>query len=153
MTAEEIYKFDNSNFKKTGFHSETGQWFLDLIAEFETQFHNKFPDFYANHLFANNSTMNIINKAFNMDDDENCGMELIDGEVDIDTNLEIEKFSDTKTVYAIGSKIIENEDEPILLVTNDNISDGILLLKYISDDEDFDDEKVLAPVLKDLTTV
>jgi hypothetical protein len=152
MTAEEIYKFNNNNFKKTGFHSETGQWFLDLIAEFETKFHNKFPDFYANHLFANNSTMKIINKAFNMDDDENCGMELIDGEVDIDINLEIEKFSDTKTVYAIGSKITENEDEPILLVTNDNLQEGMLLLKYISDDEDMDKEEEFAPVLMDVIT-
>jgi hypothetical protein len=153
MTAQEIYKFKNNQFKKTGFHSVTGQWFLDLIAEFETEFHNKFPHCYANHLFANNSTMNIVNKAFNMNDDESCGMELIDGEVDIDTNLEIEKFSSTKTVYAIGSKITENEDEPIFLVTNDGISDGIVLLKYIPDDEDLDEDKVLEPVLKDVTTV
>lgn len=97
--------------------------------------------------------MNIVNKAFNMNDDESCGMELIDGEVDIDTNLEIEKFSSTKTVYAIGSKITENEDEPIFLVTNDGISDGIVLLKYIPDDEDLDEDKVLEPVLKDVTTV
>jgi hypothetical protein len=51
--------------------------------------------------------------------DFDFGMELIDGEIDIDTNLAIEEFSEEKTVYAIGSQFHDDEDNPLFLIKND----------------------------------
>jgi len=69
--------------------------------------------------------------------DYDFGMELIDGKIDIDTNLEIEKYSKYRTVYAIGSQLHDDEDEPIILIKNDSLGEDILVLKYTPDyDED-----------------
>jgi hypothetical protein len=73
-------------------------------------------------------------------------MELIDGEIDIDTNLAIEEFSEEKTVYAIGSQFHDDEDNPLFLIKNDAISEEILVLKYVPDEEDDKDEIVNLPV-------
>ena len=135
MFYQEYYKFNPKDFDHQGFHVETQQWFLYLIGEFEKDFHDKFSACYANHLFANYTTMKLIDKAMNFDEVGSSGMDLIDGEVDLDANMEMEKYSETKTVYAIGSRIAENEDEPVFLVINNKLSDGLLLLKYIDDDE------------------
>ena len=76
------------------------------------------------------------------------GMDLIDGEIDIDTNLEIEKFSKLKTVYAIGSMLQDKEDDPIFLVKNDSLGEEILVIKYTPDD-DGDNEIENIPVDSD----
>lgn len=73
-------------------------------------------------------------------------MELIDGEIDIETNFEIENYSNFKTVYAIGSRLKDNEDEPILLLKSEKLSPEILLLTYIDDD---DEEPDLEPIPED----
>lgn len=64
------------------------------------------------------------------------GMDAIDGKVDVDANMDMEEHSNRKTIYAIGSEIKENEDESIYLAADDALSEGIVLLKYISDDSD-----------------
>ena len=61
-------------------------------------------------------------------------MELINGKIDIDANLAIEKSSDVQTVYAIGSKFHDQEDNPLFLIKNEKLSENILALKYIRDD-------------------
>jgi exonuclease V gamma subunit len=85
------------------------------------------------------------------DDDENVdfGMDLIDGEIDIDTNLAIEKYSNVQTVYAIGSQFHEDEDNPLFLIKNDKLAENVLVLKYVSDDEN-DNETENIPVLDKL---
>lgn len=149
MLYQEYYKFKNKDFDHKGFHIKTQQWFMDLIGEFEHDFHNKFPKCYANHLFANHTTMAFINLAMDLADNESSGMDLIDGEVDLDANLAMEEFSDETTVYAIGSRLAKNEDEPIFLVINDKLSDGLILLKYLdNDDDDEMEEPVDEPILK-----
>ena len=77
------------------------------------------------------------------DEDSNYdfGMELIEGEIDIDTNLAIEAFSEDKTVYAIGSQFHDDEDNPLLLIKNENLSEEILVLKYVADDEDLEESE------------
>ena len=153
MQTEEYYKFQPKDFNQHGFHVETQQWFMDLIKEFEEEFHKKFPHCFANYLFANNATMMRINQAMDLDSDESSGMDLIDGEVNLETNLEIEKYSEIKTIYAIGSKIKENEDEPIFLVLNNKIADGLILLKYIPDSESEDIETPIPVNERDLIKI
>lgn len=135
MFFQEYYKYNPKDFDRQGFNTKNNQWFMDLIGEFEHDFNDKFPTCYANHLFANHVTMEIINHAMDLANNESSGMDLFDGEVNLDANLAIEEFSYESTVYAIGSKIEENEDEPIFLVVNDKLSDGLILLRYIDDNE------------------
>ena len=149
MFYQEYYKFKPEDIDQQGFHIKTQQWFMDLIGEFEHDFHDKFPTCFANHLFANLTTMALIDKALNLDKNESSGMDLIDGEIDLDANLAMEEFSNDSTVYAIGSKIEENEDEPIFLVRNDKIYNGAIVLKYITD-EDSEDIELTEPVLHEL---
>jgi hypothetical protein len=70
-------------------------------------------------------------------------MELIDGEIDIDTNLAIEKFSEERTVYAIGSQFHDDEDNPLFLIKNDNLSEEILVLKYVPDNGEEEDAELM----------
>lgn len=75
----------------------------------------------------------LLNSSLNLDINELCGMELINNEIDLDTNLQIENYSKNKTVYAIGSVLIQ--DEPLFLIKVDNYSNGIVILKYIPDSD------------------
>jgi hypothetical protein len=87
---------------------------------------------FSNCLYGNFSTMQLIKHCLDLENQEDCGMELIDGEVVLDKNLEIEKHSKRQTVYAIGSKF--DLDEPIFLINDDDLVDGMALLKYVPDD-------------------
>ena len=134
MVLQEIYSFEMHKFDDEGVNAETGQYFMELIGEYERDFHEKHPIYFANYLFANDSAMNMFNRALDMEEDQKCGMDLIDGEIDLETNMEIETYSDIRTVYAIGSEMKENE-EPVFLIIDDKIGDGKIILKYIPDDD------------------
>jgi len=149
MIIQELYNFPKTKFNNQGVNTETGQFFLELIEEFERDFHDNHPICFANHLFANSSTMILFNQSLDVNEDENCGMDLINDEIDLDANLAIEEFSELQTIYAIGSKIKHNEDEPIFLVVNDKISDGTIVLKYIPDD-DSEDIEIPEPIVQEL---
>jgi len=70
------------------------------------------------------------------EEDEYFGMELINGRIDFDTAMELDTYSTTQTVYAIGSYADENEEAPLFLIIDDQIIDGRFVLKYIPDDDD-----------------
>lgn len=152
MQLQECYKYQPKDFDDSGFHHITEQWFMDLITEFEKDFHEKHPHCYANYLFSDNSTMMLINKAMDLEPNESSGMDLIDGEIDMEANFEIESYSNIRTVYAIGSKLEMNEDEPIFLVISEEISNGLILLKYIPDNESEDPENELPLSEDDIVT-
>jgi hypothetical protein len=135
MQIQETYNFSAKDYNEEAFDVTTGEFFLELISRFENHFHDNHPFCYANYLFANSSTMFLFNRALDLAPDELSGMDMIDGKIDIEVNLEIEKFSKTKTIYAIGSNIKENEEEPLFLVINDKLTDGTIILKYIPDND------------------
>ena len=149
MITQELYNFTKNKFNDKGVTTETVQFFLELIEEFELDFHNNHPICFANYLFADSSTMILFNQSLDAEEDENCGMDLINDEIDLDANLAIEEFSELKTIYAIGSKIKQNEDEPIFLMVNDKISDGTIVLKYIPEDdsEEIEPEPVITELI------
>jgi len=72
------------------------------------------------------------------DENTNFGIDLIEGEIDLDTNLAIEKFSKVQIVYAIWSQFHDDEDNPLFLIKNDKLAENILVMKYISEDENSD---------------
>jgi len=143
MVISEIYNFQLNQYDKEGVNTETGVYFMLQIKEWEIDFHKKHPLYFANTLTANTSFMILLNHCLDLGTHEQCGMDLIDGEIDLDANLEMESHSDVQTIYAIGSEIEENSEEPILLVVNDSLPDGTVVLEYSPDD---DGDRIVEPI-------
>lgn len=139
MIIEKTYYFNKEDFNTDGFNKVNGQLFLEYIADCENDFFKEKVIFIANCFFANSSTMYLIKRCIITEENDDFGMELIEGEINLDVNLKIEKHSKRKTTYAIGSKIKGNEDEPLYLVIDEEIKDGSFVLKYIADNDDDDD--------------
>lgn len=134
---EKIIPFKKTDYTNDGIHISSGKFIMALQTEWEEAFHNQFKPYYANAIEGHPSAMLRLTKYMACEDDDSntdFGMELIDGGIDIDTNLAIEKFSDVQTVYAIGSQFHDQEDNPLFLIKNEKLSENILVLKYIRDD-------------------
>ena len=149
---ELIIPFNKSAFTPDGRHIGSGCLIFELQKAWEESYHIKFKPLYANVIEGHPLAMMRLTQYFEGDEDSNYdfGMELVDGEIDLDTNLEIEKYSEVDTVYAIGSQIRFDEDGdgvPLFLVKNEHLKDDILVLKYVPDDEDASErEPIETPV-------
>ncbi len=143
MVLEEIYKFKITDFNDNGFHKVNKDFFLDIINEWEKDFHEKHKPFFANFLFSTEETMILINSCLNLSPKEKAGMDLFDGEIDFEKNFKIEEFSEYTTIYAIDSELKENEDNPLFFVIDEKLPSGKVILKYISNDDDDDDDLLL----------
>ena len=141
---EQLYKFNLRDYNTDGTNLKDGQFFLDVIGTWEKDFHDRYYPFCSTHLLANASSMLLIKQSFAFNQNEDCGMDLIGGEIDLDKNLEMEKHSSRTTIYAIGSKL--DEDEPVFLVRDDTMEDGMILLKYIPDSDDREEVSPEVPV-------
>jgi len=146
---QETYKYNIDEFNENGFHKLSGEFFLDLLKSWEQNFNEKFNPLKANYLFSNHKTMNLLYNCFYAESDEIFGMELLNDEIDLDTNLQIEEFSKNKTTYAIESGL--DKDEPLFLIKTENFSDGIIVLKYISDNDEV--SETINPKIFDFQTV
>ena len=145
MTLEKTYSFIKEDYNQDGFNKTNGQLFLNFIAECENDFHEDLAVFIANCLFANSSTMYLMKCCYVTEEYDDFGMDLIDGEINMDVNLDIEKHSKRKTTYAIESRVKGNEGEPLFLIIDENIKDGEFILKYIPDDDEEDDVNLNVP--------
>jgi hypothetical protein len=145
---ELIIPFKKTNFSPDGVNLLDGKFILDIQSEWERDFHNKFNPYYANLLTGHPLAMKRLTEYMATDDptdlNADFGMELIEGQIDIDTNLAIEKFSQTQTIYAIGSRF-QDDDEPIFLIKNEHLSEDVLVMSYYSDSEE-EDEMESVPV-------
>lgn len=145
---EKIFPFKKADYSADGTHISSDRYIMELQKEWEEEFHNQFNPYFANAIEAHPSAMLRLTKYMAFDEEDSnmdFGMELIDGEIDIDTNLEIEKFSNSQTVYAIGSQFHDDEDNPLFLIKNEKLSENFLVLKYIADDGE-DEETQNAPI-------
>lgn len=142
---QELYSFNLKDFDEEGVNKINREFFIDIIKDWEEDFYKKFFPYKATHFLSSQSTMSLIDKSLDLNKNEKSGMDLIDGEIDIDTNINIEKHSKYHTIYAIESGIQENEDdyEALFLVIDDSLAEGLVLLKYISDSEDDEVEEPL----------
>ena len=133
---EQYYKFNRLEFNEDGNSTRVDECFLDLIRKWEDDFHERFLPFFANYLFANASTMILANQCLVTEPNEDLGMELIEGEVDLDTNLKIENYSKRVTIYALGTN--HDLDEPLYFIRDDSMADGMVILKFVPtmDDDD-----------------
>ena len=135
---ETTLPFSKTDFSDDGMHITSDKFIMALQREWEDSFHKRYNPYYANIIEGHPSAMLRLTKymACGRETKSDFGMELINGEIDIDTNLNIEKHSHIKTVYAIGSQLHNDEDNPLFLIKNESLRDDILVMKYISDDED-----------------
>lgn len=148
---EKIISFKRNDFSNDGTQISSGKFIYDLQRDWEESFHNQFNPFFANVLERHPLTMQrlTIYMEGGNESDYDFGMELIDGEIDIDTNLSIEKFSEEKTVYAIGSQFHDDEDNPLFLIKNDKLAEEILVLKYVPDNGE-EEEAEIMPVTDEI---
>ena len=95
---ELIVPFNKSDFTPDGEHISSGKIIYELQKEWEESYHYKFKPFYANVIEGHPLAMQRLTVYSDMGEQTNYdfGMELIDGKIDIDTNLEIETYSEIK---------------------------------------------------------
>ena len=136
---EQHYRFNHSNYNEDGVNTKDSKLFLDLIREWEGDFHDRYSPFFSNCLFSNASSMILLKNCLVTEPNEDLGMELINGEIDIETNLKIGEYSKRQAIYALGT--MNDIDEPLFLIIDDSMVDGIVILKYVPDDDD-DDETI-----------
>jgi hypothetical protein len=60
----------------------------------------------------------------------------------------VDTHSDNNTIYAIGSELEGNEDEALFLVTDNDMVDGVVVLKFITDDNDNTEEEAPVHIIK-----
>ena len=109
---ELIIPFRKTDYANDGTHLPSDKFILELQCEWEEAFHSRFDPLYANVIEGHPSAMRRLTVYMEAGEETgyDFGMELIDGEIDIDTNLEIEKYSKLHTVYAIGSQYHDDDD-------------------------------------------
>lgn len=125
---EQHYKFSPRDFDKNGFGKD-GSLFSDYVQECEGNFRTRFSPFYPNYFYGNHSVMILLKQCHESDPSNDWGMDLINGQADISVNSEIDTYSSRGLIYAMGSA--GNDDEPMYLVVDEKMRDGIFLLKYI----------------------
>jgi hypothetical protein len=146
MEIRERYYFSSFEFDANGRRRTDGTPFREIVKDFERDFRKRHPSHFASFLFANNRTMLLLQYSCDADENAIYGMNVIEGDFDPETNYNIEKDSKYKIVYGIDSAYSQiNEDAyPLTLLIDDKIPDGMVVLKYLDDDQN--DDEALIPV-------
>lgn len=142
---ELIISFKAAEYTDDGTHIPSNKFIMELQRDWEVAFHNKFDPYYANKIEGHPSAMLRLTKYFEQGEEteHDLGMELINGKEDVNTSFEIEEYSKYKTVYAIGSQLHDDEDEPLFLIKDPTLEENILVFKYVPDDDDEDEEDIV----------
>ena len=136
---EQQFDFNYRKFNDDGFNKGNGLFFMDFINSCERTFYEYHKPFHANSLFGNDTTMKLIKNCMEYEPDTDYGMDLINGKIDLDINLEVETYCKRPTVFGIGSE--SDEDEPLYLIKDNEVLDGKLILKYTPDNDDEEGEE------------
>lgn len=129
------YQYNPHDYDDLGIDASSGKYFLDVIKEMEYGFHEQFYPYKANFLFAGHSTMSLLDKCLDNPSNLRCGMDLIDEQIDVETNFMMEEYSRFRTIYAMESALAEDNDEGIFLVLCNSVPEYEIILKYIADDD------------------
>jgi len=136
---------------------------ITSIRHSEQDFHKSHAPLYANYLFGNSFVMSKIEnylvngdkpigttiKLFGKSKREDnrrlhngaliCGMELVNGKIDFEANRQIAKHSQNILICAFSSI----NDNDLVLVNDEKLSDNSFILKYIPDNDDEDDTEII----------
>lgn len=154
----EIYHFNPEDYYN-GRKKADGKTFRNVVKEFERDFHQRHSCEYALNLYANSSTMHLLENSCNAAPFLVYGMDLTQGHTfdavqDPSVNHAIDKFSQNIIVYGIDSAYMEQPDGnisideeagiyPLTLLIDDTLRDGILRLTTPTSDDDRDEENIL----------
>ena len=130
---QQLYKYNKADYDLKGFKKD-GKLFSDTVGEWEIEFNKEFKPHCANYLLGNYSTIKLLSSCFNSIESSVFGM---DGQFDLKTNLKNDESSEKEVIYAIGQTL--DEDEQLFIVMDNEVSDGIVILKYRSDDDETKD--------------
>jgi hypothetical protein len=158
MEIKETYHFSPRDFDINGKRVSDGIPFREILKEFEYDFHARHSNYYALYLFANSQTMLLLSRSRNAKENMIYGMDLIENDFDPNTNHHIEEASNKKNivVYGIDSAFmlpdkngilrIDRKEKiyPLTLLIDNKMKAGILHLKYLDDDENY--ENTLIPI-------
>ena len=139
------------DFDENGTNTKDGSFFLEVVREWEQDFHDRFSPLYANCIYANNFTIRLIQNCITIGNQENRGIIAFEGAFYLGRSLNVENFIISPTiVYAIGSKF--DVDKPIWFVRDNAIADEMAILIHDSDSDyvtDSEDESLydLNPII------
>ena len=137
MILQEKYYFNEYDYDIEGIHKSTGEdFFFDFIRRCEKKFYKKYEPFFANVLAANSNTMFHLKKSLQGAANEIFRLETINGEINLEMNFKIQKFSKNKLVYALTC--YRRENEPLYLLIDNNCSTNEFVLKYVSNNDNDD---------------
>ncbi|MCC5920210.1 MAG: hypothetical protein LAT68_02665 [Cyclobacteriaceae bacterium] len=136
MVVEEVYNYQPLDYDINGRHKEQKTSFISTIYDWEKDFNNKNPYVYANELIANYRTMLIMERALGLEEHQKCGVDLIEGTADYEAHLEMDKYNKTQTVMALATKVKESSEEAIWLYRDENLADGLVIIKHSSSNDD-----------------
>ena len=128
----EIFIFKPEDFSN-GFFKQEDKLFFDFVTEWETLFHAKHTPLFANCMLTNQTSMWIMEKCFQTNENEEWGMPLLDGKIDLETCITIDRIRNADVTYAVGSRCTGNEMLPLYLVIDDTIPNGKVILAYNPD--------------------
>lgn len=125
-----IIDFQSSHFQPDGINIIDGKTIFDLQKEWETMFHNQFSPYFANVIEAHSTAMERLTLYYEngIETNYDFGIKL---SKEKDKGLTAEQFSKKEIVYALGSKLKENDDSPLFLIKNDDLAPEVVVFKYI----------------------
>lgn len=152
----ETYTFAPEDFRE-GRRKPDGQTFRDMVKELERDFHRRHSSEYAVNLYANSSTMRLLERACHAVPFLSYGMELTQGHVfdpveDPFVNHSIEGYSQNIIVYGIdsaymetaeGKSVIDEEKGifPLTLLIDNSMRDGTIRLAVPTTDDGEEEEE------------
>ena len=99
---ELVIPFKRQDFTFNGLRISDGKLVLELLFDFEMQFHSIYYPFYANTIEGSPKTLYRLSKYIGAFDE--IGGELLNEEIEVD--VAIDNFLEKRTIYAIGSQFI-----------------------------------------------
>lgn len=138
------YRIDFHAYDNDGRHRQTGQLFSDFIADLEQDYHEAMYPMRANVFAGNARVLLLLESCFELEENTIMGMDLIDGELNMEVNAAIERYSQMTTLCGVGSQLPGNEDEPLFLVRDTRLHDTVVELYWMPDDDD-DESATEAP--------
>ena len=159
----ETYTFNPEDYRD-GRRKTDEKTFREVVKDFERDFHRRHRDDYALNLYANSSTMRLLEKSCGAASFLSYGMDLtqghtFDAEQDPTINHAMEAYSRNVTVYGIDSAYMETPDGniaideeagifPLTLLIDNSMHDGTLRLATPTTDDDGEEENVVIDLPK-----
>ena len=167
MMAEEIsktYYFDSADYDNRGRRKTDGKTFRYVVKEFEFDFHDTYMTEYAQNLYSNSQTMDLLAKSNDAAPFLLYGMDLTQGNSfdpikDTFVNQEMDKHSEKVYVYGIDSAFMTEFDEygypildedsdifPLTLLVDNTMRNGEVRLAVPTLDDGDEEENVTIDV-------